>query len=140
MRWFFKYATKYQKAQLNAIEWKTWEAAIYDKQTWKIIGRCWISRIEDDTALFELWYWISEEYYWKWIMPECVNRYLKFGFEESNFEKIVIRFSSENINSEKVAIKCWFNFKEEIKNYEKIDWEWRDTKFFYITRKQHLNT
>lgn len=128
-----------QETQLNAKEWKTWDAAIYDKKTGKCIGRCWINKIDELVPAFELWYWIAEQYWGQWIMPECVNRYLKFAFEESWVEKVAIRCSSRNINSEKVALKCGFTFEWEFKNHERIDGELRGTKFFWITKMQYFN-
>ena len=118
--------------------WKSWDAAIYDKDSKKCIWRCGINRIENDIPVFELWYWIAPAYYGKWIMPECVRRYLQYAFEESNFEKWVIRCDSKNENSAKVALKCWLKFEGEFKNHERHKWKLRDTKFFGITREQYF--
>lgn len=125
------------KTRKKAENWKTWEAAIYDKETWKCIGRCWINRIEDNIPAFEIWYWITPEYYWRGIVPECVNRLLKYAFKDSNFEKVIIRCDTENQNSKKVAIKCWFSHEWDFKNHERIRWELRNTSFFGITRDEY---
>lgn len=127
-----------QETIYNAEAWRSWDAAIYNKGTDKCIGRCGINKIDDDIPSFELGYWISEEFYGKWIMSECINKYLEYAFEESNFEKWVIRCNSENENSKKVALKCWFKLEGEFKNHERIKWELRDTTFFWITRTEYL--
>jgi len=128
-----------KKTIKNASNWISWDAAIYDKKTGEMIGRCWMNRVEEEIPLFELWYWITEDHYGKWIIPECVNKLLQFAFEESSFEKWVIRCDSKNINSEKVALKCWFKFEWEFKNHERVHGKLRNTKFFWITREQYLN-
>lgn len=119
-------------------EWTWWEAAIYNKTNWICIGRCGINRIDTSIPLFELGYWIHEDYYGKGIIPECVNRYLQYAFKESNFEKVVIRCDSRNINSQKVALKCWMKLEWEFKRHEKVQWELRDTKFFWILKEEYL--
>ena len=103
------------------------------------MGRCWINKYHDDIPSFELWYWIAEEYYGKWIIPECVNKFLKYTFIEHGYNKVIIRCDSENINSQKVAIKCGFTEEGEFKNHERIKWELRDTKYFGITREDYLS-
>lgn len=128
-----------QKTRKNAEAWISWDAAIYDKQTQKYIGRCGINKIRDEIPAFELWYWVSEEYYGKWIVPECVKRFLKFAFEESKFEKWVIRCDTQNKNSAKVALKCGFSHEGDFKNHERIRWKLRDTSFYGITREEYEN-
>ncbi len=70
-------------------------------------------------------------------MPECVKRYLQFAFEESDFVKGVIRCDSANKNSKKVALKYWFIYEWEFKNYERIKWKLRDTSFYWITLDEY---
>jgi RimJ/RimL family protein N-acetyltransferase len=120
-------------------KWTEWQAAIYDSSSWELIGRCWINTYDEKIPSFQIWYWISEKHYGKWIVPECVKRLLHFAFIESSFEKVIIRCDSENINSQKVALKCWFNFEWEFKKYERINWKLRDTKFFGITKEDYLS-
>lgn len=129
-----------QETRENAQAWKSWDAAIYDKRTQKCIGRCGINKIDDKVPSFELGYWISEAYYGKWIMPECVTAYLQFAFEKSSFEKWVIRCNTENENSKKVALKCGFNYEWTFKNNERIRWELRDTSFYGITREEYFSS
>ena len=121
-----------------ANESKNWEAMIYDKNSWKCIWQCGINKIDDIIPSFALGYWISSEYYGKWIVPECVKRIMKFAFQESDFEKWIITCDCRNINSWKVALKCGFEFEWTFKNHERIKWELRDTNFYWITREQYF--
>lgn len=123
----------------NAFEWESWDAAVYDKINWKVLWRCGINKTDSETLSFEIGYWIAEEYYWKWIIPECVKCLVQFMFEKWGFEKWVIRCDSKNENSAKVAMKCWFNFEWEFKKHERIKWELRDTKFFWLTREDYFS-
>ncbi len=123
----------------NAFDKISWDAAVYDKTTWKTLGRCGINKTDSHTLSFEIGYWISETYYGKWIIPECVKALTKYMFEQWWFEKWVIRCDSENINSAKVALKCGYTFEWEFKKHEKIKWVFRDTKYFWITRKDYFS-
>lgn len=127
------------KTRKNASDGTWWEAAIYDKNTGECIWRCGINRVNDGVPLFELWYWISEKYYGKWIMPECIKRYLCFAFEESDFEKVVIRCNSKNENSKKVALKTWFILEWTFRKNERINGKLRDTTFYWITKTDYLD-
>lgn len=122
----------------NAEKGESWDAAIYDKQSGKCIWRCGINKMRTEIPSFELGYWISEQYYGKWIVPECVKKYLEFAFEHSIFEKWIIRCDSKNENSAKVALKCGFTFEWEFRNHERIKWILRDTKYFWITREDYF--
>ncbi len=128
-----------KQAREKVEKWESWEAAIYDKKSWKLIGRCWINKTFPEIPAFELWYWVAEEYYGKGMVPECVARYLQFAFEESTFEKWVIRCDSENENSIKVALKCGFSFEGELKKDERVKWKLRDIKYFWITREDYFS-
>lgn len=128
-----------KKTRDKAKKWESWDAAIYDKKSWRVIWRCWINKISSEIPSFELWYWIAEEYYGQGIIPECVKKYLHFAFVENDYEKVIIRCDSKNINSERVALKCGLVFEGEFKNHERIRWELRDTKYFGITREDYLN-
>ena len=126
------------KSRLQSFEEKTWEASIYDRETWVLLGRCWINQIVDDIPSFQIGYWIAEKHYGKGYVPECVQKIVKFCFEESNFEKGIIKCDSENQNSQKVAIKCGFEYEWEWKSEWRIRWKLRNTKFFGITKEQYL--
>ncbi len=124
---------------LKAKESSTWDAAIYEKETWKLLWRCWINKINKEVPAFEIWYWVEEWSWGKWYMPECVKALAKFAFEAWNFEKWIIHCDSQNINSEKVALKSWFTFEWEFKNHERIKWQLRGTKFFWLTREDYYS-
>lgn len=126
-----------EQARIKAKSWKAWDAAIYDKVSWEIIGRCGIIEIDDTIPSCSIWYMLAEEYWWKWIIPECVHRIIKFAFEESEFEKIIIRCDSRNENSAKVALKCGLFFEGEFKNHIREKWSLIDMKYFWITKEQY---
>ncbi|MCH2189111.1 GNAT family N-acetyltransferase [Candidatus Gracilibacteria bacterium] len=126
-----------KKTRIKVSAGEAWDAAIYDKNTGKHIGRCGINKIDDTIPSFELGYWIAPEYYGQGIMPECIRRYLKFAFEQSSFEKGVIRCDSKNENSKKVALKCGFTLEGEFKNHDRVKGELRDTSFYGITRQEY---
>ena len=93
-------------------EWKSWDSLIRKKDDSKIIWKFWIIEYVDDINSIELWYWIWKKYWGKWYIPECVEFMKEYAFNELWVNRIVIIATKENINSRKVAEKCWF----------KLDW------------------
>ncbi len=124
-----------QKSRKDSLKKKSFDAAIYLKESWKIIWRCWIISVNKQSNSVEFWYWLSESYWWVWIMPECIDRLLQYVFLESCFEKAIIRCDKENTNSSRVAIKCWFTFEWCFRKYEKRDGVLRDTNFYWILKE-----
>lgn len=62
---------------------------------------------------------------------------MQFTFKESNFVKGIIRCDTENENSKKVALKCWFSHEWDFKNHERIKWILKDTSFYGITLHEY---
>ena len=135
---YLKTLESIQKNRRNAKLWTSWDSSVFDKETGKCIWMCWINKIENKVPSFEVWYWISEQFYWKGIIPECLKKILEVAFTELDFEKWIISCDSRNINSEKVALKCWFKFKWKFKRHKRVKWELRDTNFYEITRQEYL--
>ena len=127
-----------QKNRINAKLWTSWDSSVFDKVTGKCIWMCWINSIDPKVPSFEIWYWISEQYYGKGLIPECLKEILRVCFTELGFEKWIISCDSRNINSEKVALKCGFEFEWKFKNHKRVKWKLRDTSFYWITREQYL--
>jgi RimJ/RimL family protein N-acetyltransferase len=123
----------------NAKERTSWDAGIYNKTTGVLLWRCGIYKKNIEVPSFSIGYWLWNSYWWEWIIPECVQALTKYAFETWGFEKWTIRCDSMNLNSQKVAIKSWFVFEWEFKKHERIQWELRDTKFFWITKEDYFS-
>ena len=87
--------------------WISWEWAIF-LNSGECIWRFWIHDLKDKNASVSLWYFIGKDYWWKWYIPECIDAFKKIAFHELWVNKIIIRYREWNVNSYKVAEKCWF--------------------------------
>lgn len=90
--------------------------AIVWKENGKAIGSIGIHDKKPDENLEhlkqrELGFVLSPEYWGRGIMPEAVNRCVKFGFEEMNLDLIWCGHYEENMKSKRVIEKCGFQYK-----------------------------
>ena len=59
----------------------------------------------------EIGYWILSSFQGKGLMTECVKACVKYGFEELNLNRIVIKCSSENIKSAAIPKRLGFSLE-----------------------------
>lgn len=127
---------KHSKQETNT--WHLWDAAILDKKTQKYIWRISISYVCEKVKSIELWYWLSEEYWGEGIVVECIKRIKNFSFESANYEKIIIRCDSDNIQSIRVAEKCWFQQEWILRKDHYARWACIDRCYFWLLREEYL--
>ncbi len=105
--------------------------AIIDEKITANIGINWAITLKDDSKLLgiigyyrtqlenyrsEIGYMLLPEFHGKGIVPEAVNRLIRYGFDDLKLHSIEAVIDPENIASEKVLQKCGFvkeaHFKE----------------------------
>lgn len=97
--------------------------AIVLKEENKVIGGIGIhNRRPDNTILDlnqrEIGYVLNPKYWGRGIVPEAVNRLIKYGFEELNLDLIWCGHYDFNAKSKRVVEKC--NFKYKFQKDEKL--------------------
>lgn len=92
----------------NWKEQKWCEWIIKLKQNSKMIWCFSIVKYSEEIESIEIWYWIAEEYWWKWIVPECLEKMKEIAFLEIWCKSIKIRADKNNFRSRRVAEKSWF--------------------------------
>ena len=65
----------------------------------------------------EVGYWIGEEYWNRGFGKQALNKILDFGFNKLNLQRIHAHVFEENIASEKLLLKCGFEFEGLLKKY-----------------------
>ena len=134
----YKWVENHVKWLINdAKEWKSWEAIIRCKEHNKILWKFWIYKYQEDILSIELWYWIWKKYWWKWYIPECIEVIKKKVFLEMWYERIVIIATKENINSRKVAEKCWFKLDWILRWNTNIKWKIIDRVFYTFIKDDY---
>jgi ribosomal-protein-alanine N-acetyltransferase len=104
--------------------------AIVEKQSRLLIGWCGLWRLTE-TGEIELGYAIAKEFWGKGMATEAARRFLEYGFNELNIEKIASVARPENMPSRRVMEKTGMHFDylgefydREMVHYsiEKADW------------------
>lgn len=116
---------------------KTWDCIIRLKENNKIIWKVWIIKYEEDIYSIELWYWIWKEFWWKWYIPECVEKIKDIWFSQLWINRIVLIATKENLKSRRVAEKCWFKLDWIIRWNALVKWKIVD-KAIYTFLKDDL--
>jgi len=86
------------------------------KDNSKLLGIIGYYRMQPDNYRAEIGYILLPEYHGKGIIPEAVNRLIRYGFDDLKLHSIEAIIDPENLASEKVLQKCGFvkeaHFKE----------------------------
>jgi len=75
-------------------------------------------------------YWLGEEYRGNGYASEALNKILDFGFNKLNLQRIHAHVFEENIASEKLLLKCGFEFEGLLKKYHIKGTDIINSKFF----------
>lgn len=112
------YFLEARKREANG-EWKYF--LITEKGKNDILGFFVIKEISQKTKRGELAYFIDHAYNGRGIISRISAEVIKYGFEELNLNKIIICTSSENIGSQRIALKNKFQkegtLRQEFLNY-----------------------
>ena len=116
---------KSEEVSKNFIKWFMkcdYVYAIELKENNKVIGGIGINEKYPDSSIIDkrqrhIDYDLNPQYWGRGIVPEAVNRLIRFGFDEMNLDIIWCNHYEENHNSKRVNEKCGFKYhltKEEV--------------------------
>ncbi len=90
------------------------------KENHKVIGSLGLEKLSlslgEEYDIFvsrEIGYVLSKDYWGKGLMPEAVNRVIKFCFEDEKYDYLMCSHSVVNNQSRRVIEKCGFRFVKE---------------------------
>lgn len=78
----------------------------------------------------EVGYWIGEEFWGKGYATTALNNILEIGFNDLNFTRIHAHVFEGNIASEKILLKCGFEYEGLLKKCHKKGDEYFNSKLF----------
>ncbi len=88
----------------------------------------------------EIGFSINPKYQNKGYATEACKAILKYGFSDKTTTIISIACESTNIRSERVIMKCGFNYEGLIRQYRKLyNNEIIDAKIFSITKEEYVD-
>lgn len=84
----------------------------------KLLGIIGFYRMQPENYRAEIGYMLSPDFHGKGIIPEAVNRLIRYGFDDLKLHSIEAVIDPENSASEKVLEKCGFVKEAHLKESE----------------------
>lgn len=109
--------------------------AIRLKSTSKLLGIIGYYRMQPENYRAEIGYMLLPDHHGKGIIPEAVNRLIKFGFEDLKLHSIEAVIDPENYASEKVLQKCGFVKEAHLKESEFWEGKFLDKVIYSLLGK-----
>ncbi|WP_139905055.1 GNAT family N-acetyltransferase [Clostridium thermarum] len=115
--------------------------AIVYRENGKVIGSIGthVDRKRGEVKAKMIGYVLSEHYWGRGLMPEAVNRVIKYLFEEENLELISCYHFPFNFRSKKVIEKCNFKYEGILRKASQIyDGSIQDDVCYSITKEDYF--
>lgn len=108
---------------------------IANKETNELIGTIFLNSFDGKRA--EIGYELSEDYWRKGIMAEALRKIVDFGFTTLGRTRIQATVCNENTASERLLLKCGFQFEGVLRQYEEhyVTKEVKDMKLLSIIKE-----
>lgn len=101
----------------------------------KLLGIIGYYRLQPENYRAEIGYMLAPEFHGKGIIPEAVNRLIRFGFDDLKLHSIEAVIDPENFASEKVLQKCGFVKEAHLKEAEFYDGRFLDIIIYSLLDK-----
>lgn len=105
--------------------------ALYEN---KFIASVGFISIDNENKKGEIGYWILSNFQGQGLMTECVKACIKYGFEELNLNKIIIKCSSENIKSAAIPKRLGFTLEGTLRQDKIRKGGFHDTLVFGLLK------
>lgn len=134
-------ATSYKNTEENIqkriSDFEKGEAAsflIYFENRW--IGSVGFITLSAQHKNGEIGYWLSSEFEGRGLMTECVKACIRYGFEELDLHRIVIRCDGENAKSAAIPKKLGFTLEGTLRGDKYRKDRFADTLVFGLLRDE----
>ena len=88
-------------------------ATIY-KTNNQLVGRCGIKPLDNKCSELEIAYLLAKEYWGKGLATEAAIAIKNYGFEKIGCNRLISLIDSDNIASQKVALKTGLTYEKDI--------------------------
>jgi ribosomal-protein-alanine N-acetyltransferase len=107
------------------------QLGVFEKENENLIGYCGLQYF-DNTPEVEIYYGFFKNAWGKGFATEAAKAMLRFGFEETNLDKIVAGTHPDNVASQKVLQKIGLKKHEGLRRFYNID-----SVYFSILREDY---
>lgn len=110
-----------------------WGISLKDNS--KLLGIIGFYRIQPENYRAEIGYMLSPDFHGKGIIPEAVNKLIRYGFDDLKLHSIEAVIDPENFASEKVLEKCGFVKEAHLKEAEFWEGKFLDKVIYSLLDK-----
>ena len=103
----------------------------------KVIGDVGFVKIDQTLRMAEIGYFMDQSCGGKGIMTEAVRTLIKYGFEEMDFNKIIIKSAPTNIPSQKIPKRLGMHFEGTIRANQIVNGEFLDHDQYSILKSEY---
>ncbi len=96
----------------------------------ELVGKCGLLIESEPYARGEITYMLGASHRGSGIATEGVGAVVRFGFEELGLHRIAATSHPENRASQRVLEKLGFSLEGRLRDYKRIQGEWRDSLLF----------
>ncbi len=121
------------RAKYKRAEFYDW-GVIYDG---KMIGTCGFTAFDIPSNSAEIGYVLNRQFWCKGIGYEAACAVLRFGFDILGLERIEVRYMTDNLASEALAIKCGMKKEGTLRHAILAKGAYRDIGICSILRKEY---
>jgi ribosomal-protein-serine acetyltransferase len=113
------------------------EMTYFIRKTNKIIGTISIWLENKNTGIYEIGYWIAENYSKQGIMTKCISEIIKTAFNVFGALKIQISCIPQNEGSNRISQKVNMKLEGTIRNAEKLNGQISDHNIYGILKEEY---
>lgn len=109
------------------------------KSSSRVIGACGFHHIALEDRRVEIGFVVAQQYWYQGFTVEAVHPLLDHAFRERQFNRIEAFCNVENSASERVLLKCGFQYEGTVRQREFTKGAFQDLKQFGILRQDFLS-
>ncbi|WP_339101781.1 GNAT family protein [Candidatus Enterococcus clewellii] len=128
---------EYFKMKLEGVAKQT-DALFFIAINNKLIGCTDFHGIDLTSQQAEIGYWIHSEYENRGIISKVVKKLCEYAFKNLELNRLTIVADTENIPSNKVALKNGFTFVGTQKEEKLMYGRFRDMNYYYLLKQDFL--
>jgi ribosomal-protein-serine acetyltransferase len=105
---------------------------IYYENQW--IGSVGFISIDNDNHNGEIGYWLSSAFEGKGLMTECVKACVRYGFEDLNLHRILIKCDADNVKSAGIPKRLGFILEGTLREDKNRQDHYRNTSMYGLLK------
>ncbi|WP_350344212.1 GNAT family N-acetyltransferase [Proteinivorax tanatarense] len=111
---------------------------IFYKQ--ELVGAVCLTEIDSVNKKADIGYWLDKSYRKRGIVSKTLSHFIHYSFESLKLNRLTIKCSTQNVDSNKVAQRLGFKLEGCFKEWEIVDGKPQDFNIYGITTSDWENS